>query len=99
LTVAPLQGNLVKSVKTLVPRSGKMYRKVDSPSTQPEEFELPFEGKLSEDNRWVIIANLIPWSSFEACIRQKFCGGDGGTRAAISDGIEGINNQRKIRNK
>lgn len=42
-----------------------MYRKVDSPSTQPEEFELPFEGKLSEDNRWVIMANLVPWSEFE----------------------------------
>jgi hypothetical protein len=72
VTVAPLQGNLVKSVKTLVPPSGKMYRKVDSPSTQPEEFELPFEGKLSEDNRWVIMANLIPWSSFEEEYAKNF---------------------------
>ncbi len=72
MTVAPLQGNLVKSVKTLVPPSGKMYRKVDSPSTQPEEFELPFEGKLSEDNRWVIMANLIPWSSFEEEYAKNF---------------------------
>jgi len=36
------------------------------PSTPPENFELPFEGKLSQDNRWVIMANLIPWSEFEA---------------------------------
>jgi hypothetical protein len=43
-----------------------MYRKSKLPSTPPENFELPFEGKLSQDNRWVIMANLIPWSEFEA---------------------------------
>ena len=43
-----------------------MYRKSELPSTPPENFELPFEGKLSQDNRWVIMANLIPWSEFEA---------------------------------
>ena len=79
MTVAPVQGNLVKSVKTLVPPSGKMYRKVDSPSTQPEEFELPFEGKLSEDNRWVIMANLIPWSSFEEEYAKNFAAEMGAT--------------------
>ncbi len=35
-------------------------------TTPPENFELPFEGKLSQDYRWVIMANLIPWSEFEA---------------------------------
>ena len=30
-----------------------------------ENFELPFEGKLSENNRWVVMAELIPWSEFE----------------------------------
>lgn len=49
-----------------------MYRKVDSPSTQPEEFELPFEGKLSQDNRWVIMANLVPWDEFEEEYAKKF---------------------------
>jgi hypothetical protein len=43
-----------------------MYRKSELPSTPPENFQLPFEGKLSQDNRWVIMANLIPWSEFEA---------------------------------
>ncbi|WP_158303500.1 MULTISPECIES: hypothetical protein [Microcystis] len=42
-----------------------MYRKIELPSTPPENFELPFEGKLSQENRWVIMANLIPWSEFE----------------------------------
>ena len=49
-----------------------MYRKVDSPSTQPEEFELPFEGKLSQGNRWVIMANLIPWDEFEEEYAKNF---------------------------
>ena len=49
-----------------------MYRQVDSSSIHPEKFELPFEGKLSEDNRWVIMAKLIPWSEFEEEYAQKF---------------------------
>jgi hypothetical protein len=43
-----------------------MYRKEEQPSTAPEEFKLPFEGKLREDNRWVIMAQWIPWTEFEA---------------------------------
>jgi hypothetical protein len=49
-----------------------MYRKANSPPTPPSQFELPFEGKLSEDNRWVIMANLIPWSEFEEEYAQNF---------------------------
>jgi hypothetical protein len=70
--VAQLQDNQVKSDKTLAPPSGKMYRKVDSPPTPPEKFELPFEGKLSQDNRWVIMANLIPWEEFEEEYAKNF---------------------------
>jgi hypothetical protein len=63
---------LVKSDKTLVPLPGKMYRKVDSSLTPPEKFELPFEGKLSQDNRWIIMANLIPWDEFEEEYAKNF---------------------------
>jgi hypothetical protein len=65
VTVVQLPGNLVKFDKILVPRAGKMYRKASSSPTPPENFELPFEVKLSQDNRWVIMANLIPWDEFE----------------------------------
>ncbi|MDQ0341162.1 hypothetical protein J2S00_004006 [Caldalkalibacillus uzonensis] len=27
----------------------------------PDDFFLPFGGKLNKENRWVILANLIPW--------------------------------------
>ena len=49
-----------------------MYRKVGLPPTPPEKFELPFEGKLSQDNRWVIMANLIPWDEFEEEYAKNF---------------------------
>ncbi len=43
-----------------------MYRKEESTPLAPSNFELPFEGKLSSDNRWVMMASLIPWSEFES---------------------------------
>jgi hypothetical protein len=42
-----------------------MYRKVNPTSNPPSNFDLPFEGQLADDNRWVIMAKLIPWSEFE----------------------------------
>ena len=49
-----------------------MYHKVEQPPTPPENFELPCLGKLSPENRWVIMANLIPWSEFEPEYAQNF---------------------------
>jgi IS5 family transposase len=43
-----------------------MYRKEQRQDTPIEEFELPFGGKLAADNRWVMLAEIIPWSEFEA---------------------------------
>ena len=49
-----------------------MYRKSKQPDLTPEKFELPFEGKLSPENRWVIMADLIPWSEFENEYAENF---------------------------
>ena len=49
-----------------------MYRKISPSSNQPEKFELPFEGKLSSENRWVVMAELIPWSEFETEYAANF---------------------------
>ena len=49
-----------------------MYRKSHQPSIPPENFELPVAVKLSPDNRWVIMAELIPWAEFEAEYAKKF---------------------------
>ncbi len=43
-----------------------MYRKQKQQDTSPKEFELPFGEKLAADNRWVILAKIIPWTEFEA---------------------------------
>lgn len=72
MKVYQLQGNQVKSDKTLVPSLGKMYQKVNSPPIPAEKFELPFEGKLSQYKRWVIMANLIPWDEFEEEYAKNF---------------------------
>ena len=49
-----------------------MYRKEEQPSPPPENFQLPFEGKLSPNNRWVIMAELIPWDDFEEQYAKLF---------------------------
>jgi len=33
----------------------------------------PRSGKLSDENRWVIMANLIPWEKFEEEYAKSFC--------------------------
>lgn len=49
-----------------------MYRKVEQALSPATEFELPFGGKLAADNRWVILAQLIPWVEFEEEYAQNF---------------------------
>jgi transposase, IS5 family len=49
-----------------------MYLKVDPVARSAAEFELPSGCKLAEDNRWVMLAQIIPWSEFEAEYAQNF---------------------------
>lgn len=49
-----------------------MYRQEEQIQTPVENFELPFDGKLSKDNRWVIMASLIPWLEFEEEYASNF---------------------------
>ncbi len=48
-----------------------MYRKRDEQQTI-DDFILPFEGKLSADNRWVIKAEMIPWDDIEGDYSDLF---------------------------
>ena len=41
-----------------------VYRKTEKLIDSCNNFEL--EGSLSSDNRWVVMAKLIPWSEFES---------------------------------
>jgi transposase, IS5 family len=47
-----------------------MYRRAQKQDMPPESFELPFGGKLASDNRWVVLAEIIPWSKFESVIHH-----------------------------
>ena len=49
-----------------------MYRKVEPTPSSAQDFKLPFEGKLAATNRWVQLAELIPWSEFESEYAQNF---------------------------
>lgn len=49
-----------------------MYRKVEQAHIRAEDFELSAGGRLAADNRWVILAQLIPWSEFEEEYAQNF---------------------------
>ena len=46
--------------------------KLSLPQAPPCEFELPFGGRLSADNRWVKIAQIIPWDEFESEYAANF---------------------------
>ena len=43
----------------------KMYRHVPRKQLSFEDFFLTFGGKLSADNRWTKLAELIPWNELE----------------------------------
>ena len=43
----------------------RMYRKRVSDQLSFKDFYLPFGGKLSGNNRWVVLAELIPWDRIE----------------------------------
>jgi IS5 family transposase len=38
---------------------------------------LPFGGQLSGDNRWIMLADLIPWDELEDDYAAQFCNGFG----------------------
>ena len=40
-----------------------------------EDFFQPFGGRLSDDNRWIMLAELIPWEDLEDDYAAQFCKG------------------------
>ena len=75
-----------------------MYQPTFKAPSHPSEFKLPFEGKLSADNRWVILAELIPWSEFEGEYAELFSAEMGTPSKSLTNRIGGINHQRETRN-
>ena len=49
-----------------------MYRQESSKQFNFEDFYLPFGGHLDPNNRWVRLADLIPWDEFEESYADQF---------------------------
>ena len=49
-----------------------MYKKTEHQLTFVEDFFLPFGGKLNKENRWVRLAELIPWWKAEEKYAKSF---------------------------
>ena len=54
-----------------------MYRKNKQSVTSKKTFALSPEWNLCEDNRWVVMAELIPWLEFEEEYAENFSEGMG----------------------
>jgi transposase, IS5 family len=54
-----------------------MYRQSPTGQLTFENFYLPFGGKLSGENRWVRLAELVPWEQFENEYAEQFSKGEG----------------------
>ena len=53
-------------------KTANVYIKAELAPASPSDFELPSCGRLSSDNRWVKMAELIPWSEFEVEYAENF---------------------------
>ena len=54
-----------------------MYRREHRDQLSFKDFFLPFGGQLSGDNRWIKLAELIPWDELEDDDASQFCKGFG----------------------
>ncbi|PLR75765.1 IS5/IS1182 family transposase [Bacillus sp. V3-13] len=56
-----------------------MYKKTENQLTFSDDFFLPFGGKLNKYNRWVLLAELIPWwkaeEKYAKAFKKTFKGG------------------------
>lgn len=58
-----------------------MYKSNEKQIMMPDDFFLPFGGKLDKENRWVKMAALIPWWEFEDKYRECFKPSNTGEKA------------------
>ncbi len=62
-----------------------MYYPEDQDQISMEEFSLPFGGRLRKDNRWVRLADIVPWAHIEGIYKQNMSSETG--RPALSSRI------------
>jgi IS5 family transposase len=62
----------MKSVKILAREGLPVYRPTERQMLLPDDFFLPFGGKLNKENRWVKLAQMIPWWKVEEHYGERF---------------------------
>jgi hypothetical protein len=67
-----LQENWVITGKTLAHGVVKLYKFKENQLIMPEDFFLPFGGRLNRENRWMQLAQLIPWQKIEERYTSTF---------------------------
>jgi hypothetical protein len=60
---------------------GDMYKQEPEKQRDFEDFYLPFGGHLNGDNRWIRLADKIPWAKFEEEYQQTLSQSDQGAPA------------------
>ena len=50
-----------------------MYRKKNPQQLEFPDFYLPFSGQLDPENRWVVLADLVPWELAEKVYHAGLC--------------------------
>lgn len=48
-----------------------MYRSTEPRQLEFPDFYLPFSGHLDPDNRWIALAQLVPWELAEQIYHQE----------------------------
>lgn len=63
----------VQGVAPILPKTlAPVMLKKDPKQSEFVDFHLPFNGKLSASNRWVKLAELVPWNLIEQCYSENF---------------------------
>jgi IS5 family transposase len=47
-----------------------MIRYKSSRQLSISDFKMPFEAKLDENNRWVVLSKIVPWEEFAGFITR-----------------------------
>ena len=72
-----MHGIKLKPSKTFALTMYKYTNKTVQTALDFGEFSLPFGGKLNDSNRWVKLAHIIPWDTFEDTYLKQFSEGMG----------------------
>ena len=70
-----------------------MYRRKHRDQLSFKDFFLPFGGQLSGENRWIRLAELIPWDELDDDYASQFVPGENHERAVLKTHLGVLNRE------